>query len=165
MEIFCRPFSFSFCGLFSNFLFCLLSLHHIQFRESNTDRTASSTSGRSVKVSAKCAHYDVVEGQSGDSDSITFVNGTQRKTLFNLQVRTTHYPIQPHSPATLIVNSAPHQELREYPAIRSPITHALARIDPITFQRLEQHAVKFRSLTRLRAPMRPCRCHSVPRCQ
>ncbi|PVF98745.1 hypothetical protein CPB86DRAFT_806652 [Serendipita vermifera] len=55
------------------------------FRESNADRTAASTSSRSVKVSAKCAHYDIVEGQNGDLDTITYVNGTERKTLINLQ--------------------------------------------------------------------------------
>ncbi|KIM26825.1 hypothetical protein M408DRAFT_25093 [Serendipita vermifera MAFF 305830] len=55
------------------------------FLQTSTDRTASAPSGRSVQIASTCVHYDIVEGQSGDTDSITYMNGTERKTLFNLQ--------------------------------------------------------------------------------
>ncbi|KAH8655865.1 hypothetical protein BX600DRAFT_440348 [Xylariales sp. PMI_506] len=55
------------------------------FRDSNADGTAWMASGRSIQVKAKCLYYAIVEGQQGDSDSITYLNGTSRTVLYNIQ--------------------------------------------------------------------------------
>jgi hypothetical protein len=57
----------------------------LQFRDSNLERSQWHTSGRSVRITAKCRHYAIVEGQLGNSDSITYLNGTIRTVLYNLQ--------------------------------------------------------------------------------